>query len=249
MDTKAALFSLLSLVFSLPCASQGNIVDVLHLPKFSKQDTFQVSRRDTVFYEGGHTHHVHYFDNNNDRRSTISFWEGGSKSFELYYEHGQLDGICYSWYENGSLWNIGFYTEGKGSSISFYPNGSIRKIENSDTTGIVGFYAEWWENGALKYEQQMDSILYKFVVQNSKGVKVIQGTRFRRYTWVGRYREWHSNGELSVEGFFKEYNLSTDLPSGDHSRENGVWKYYADSGELTKEEVWDNGVLLEKKEY
>ena len=107
-----------------------------------------------------------------------------------------------------------------------------------DTTLVSGLVKEYYENGELSWEANIND-----------------GKR------DGLVRGWYENGQLSFEGIDKdgkkdglirfwyengqlwfEINNKDNMP-------DGLTRYWHEDGRLKSEKTWKNGVLIEKKEY
>lgn len=55
---------------------------------------------------------------------------------------------------------------------------------------------------------------------------------------VGEWQRWHENGELSVEALFTT-----------EGKQAGTWIYYNDAGKKIKEEVYEEGELINTREF
>lgn len=79
----------------------------------------------------------------------IQYHPDGTKSMEGGLKEGRRHGEWKSWYENGSLWSIGYFSDGlrHGKGIVFHPNGK-KFIEGSYINGERAGKWMWWdENG------------------------------------------------------------------------------------------------------
>ena len=68
------------------------------------------------------------------------------------------------------------------------------------------------------------------------------GTKKREYYYIGqavsgKMVTWYENGTIQLEAYFNEY------------RPIGLWKYYDANGKLIKTEKYNNGELIETKEF
>ncbi|MFZ5552063.1 MAG: toxin-antitoxin system YwqK family antitoxin [Bacteroidota bacterium] len=172
---------------------------------------------------------------------------------------------CQSWvedvYTTGALLHKGFYIDGQLKTYkNYYPNGNIerdfRAVDNYRSSAKL-----YYENGQLKSEIRYNDGDTEFWVDyNEKGIKVyeeqsvksMEYLEFRNFYFDSgspdklmilkdkkklnyTYQEYHSNGKLKIDGH-KLYDTNR-FEYVNH----GTWKYYDESGNLVKEELWEKG--------
>lgn len=146
-----------------------------------------------------------------------------------YYANGQLqreeiivDGyVTFKglWYKNGQKkWKANYEeTVPTGPDSSWYENGNLKKVTNSNKYGkLEGSWKEWYDNGQLQTEyfmkQKMDANYTK--IGWHTGVK------------DGEYKEWYENGQMKTWGFY------------DMGKEKGEWKNYDIKGNLISSRIY-----------
>jgi antitoxin component YwqK of YwqJK toxin-antitoxin module len=167
-------------------------------------------------------------------------------------------------YVTGELLHTGFYTDGQLKSYkNYFPNGNLERdfkaidlyrsqvkifYENgqlkSQVKYIEGEIQEWtdyYENGQIEMtEEKTKSCTYhtfaRTYYSDGKAKKALELADKKKLTYT--YSEFHSNGQKKVEG---TKQFKDEL--GDYIN-IGVWKYFDTSGNLTKEEKFDNGTLV-----
>lgn len=199
------------------------------------------------------------------KKKAESYYENGIKSSEtLFYGEGECDRY-YAWFETGELEEYLLIKDGNEQlRIRFYRNGIIRHF--SDTTGERGLIIGWNEKGQQKsFDIGVDrsiynrhekiysnkgKLVYEYNYNNGKqpfkvywpnGNLEILGTMVNApIIFVGKWQEWHENGEKRVEGNFHPNNSNVPM---------GKWRYWDENGTLIKEERYKNGELIFEKKY
>jgi len=108
-----------------------------------------------------------------------------------------------------------------------------------DTTLVTGLVKEWdYGNGQLSWEAN---------IKNGKRDGLVRGWYENGQLWFegkdkdgkkdGLIKFWYENGQL-----WFEINNKNNMP-------DGLTRYWHEDGRLKSEEIWKNGVLVEKKEY
>lgn len=144
------------------------------------------------------------------------FYPDGKLKFEVPLRGGERNGQSIQYYENGKIQLVSHWENGikKGESTSFYMNGNphIKSIyQNGYTHGIIYIY------------DSLNNLKEKYTVN--------------RELKNGLYQEFYSNGQLKVDGYYKE-----DKPEGEG------YEYY-ETGELFRKYVYKNGDLIYFKAY
>lgn len=149
---------------------------------------------------------------------------------------------------------IGYYNDGKikykrslygvqglldGPYLEFYRNGNMKRYRNYILGKLEGDYSEYYENG-------VDSIK----------------ATFKSNVLIGKFQSYYKTGQLaSMGGYYnqKESMYNDTVLVGDSYEileiinwgfgKDKDWKYYSENGDLVKEEMWDKGELVSRKEY
>jgi antitoxin component YwqK of YwqJK toxin-antitoxin module len=112
----------------------------------------------TAEHADGSTRTIHYYKEVDGAKQLYKFeefYEDGLKRVEGYYRNDERDGRWNSWHDNGKLWSVANYKDGKlhGSQIVYYPNGNKYyegRFENGLRKGVWKF---WNEDGVLENEK------------------------------------------------------------------------------------------------
>jgi len=167
-------------------------------------------------------------------------------------------------YVTGELLHAGFYTDGQLKSYkNYFPNGNIERdfrsidlyrsqvkiyYENGQlksqvkyNEGAVQEWTDYYENGQIEMtEEKTKACTYhnfvRFFYKDGKPMKSLEVLDKKKGTYS--YKEFYAGGQTKVEGS-KQYKEEL----GDYIN-TGVWKYYDQSGTVTKEERFDNGTLV-----
>lgn len=175
---------------------------------------------------------------------------------------------CQSWvedvYTTGAQLHKGFYIDGQLKTYkNFYPNGNMerdfRAVDNYRSSvklyyqtgklksdiryneNDVEFWTDYNESGVKVYEEQALKSLVHIEYKNhyfDNGTPekrmIIKDKKKLTYS----YTEYHANGKIKVEGI-KIYDSNRFEYVND-----GTWKYFDESGNLSKEESWQRGELV-----
>lgn len=156
--------------------------------------------------------------------------DGQLKTYKNYYPNGQIErdfkaidlyrSQCKIYYENGNLKSVIKYTDGEAKEwTDYYDNGQIEMEEE-------------------KSKQITYYVFQKFYYKDGKPKRTLELVDKKKLSYT--YIEYYANGNKKAEG---EKLYSSDL--GDYIN-TGLWKYYNESGAVTKEERFDNGTLVKK---
>ncbi|MFK7950770.1 MAG: hypothetical protein AB8G11_24505 [Saprospiraceae bacterium] len=134
-----------------------------------------------------------------------------------------------------TTYNVNFQTKKKGLRTLYYVNGE--KVKKS------------------KYEQYSDAN-WNLIRCIPCIVKVHDMDFVLRKEYVGHtdcmvgfYREYYPNGNLKIDGYFKENptgNWNNIYERGFCSRKDGEWSYFKKNGDLNYTEVWKDGKFIEQ---
>jgi antitoxin component YwqK of YwqJK toxin-antitoxin module len=168
------------------------------------------------------------------------------------------------YYVTGELLHSGFYVDGQLKSYkNYYPNGNVerdfRAIDlyrsqvkkyyesgqlKSQVKFVEGAVQEWtdfYANGQKEMEEERTKdctyhIFARFYYEDGKPMKSLELADKKKTTYT--YKEFYKSGAVKLEGskIYKE-------ELGDYIN-TGVWKYFDESGSVTKEEKFDNGTLV-----
>ncbi len=167
-------------------------------------------------------------------------------------------------YVTGELVHNGFYIDGQLKSYkNYFPNGNIErdfrsidlyrsqvkiyyesgklKSQVKYNEGAVQEWTDYYESGQIEMsEEKTKSCTYhvfsRFFYADGKPMKSLELTDKKKISYS--YKEYYAGGTVKLEGS-KVYKEEL----GDYLN-TGTWKYYDESGSVTKEEKFDNGTLV-----
>lgn len=210
------------------------------------KDGFKVGLK--TFYDNGNP--CEYYEFKNGLENGIS--KGWYKNGQLKYEHPMKDGgytaTRMGYYENG---NLKYMADQKsGFSINFYENGkteSLKKQLDAKKCGNNAGYeeTEWYPDGDLKLKITSNCGKQLFTIYHNDTTILSQETIIDMALFhVGEITKWNKDGTKMMEGQYKDGNTREEA-----NIKIGVWKYYNELGKLEKEEVYENNVLKNVKNY
>lgn len=180
---------------------------------------------------------------------------------------------CKGWitdnYDDGKLLHKGFYIDGQLKAYkNYYPNGNMerdfRSIDNFNSmlklyypngqlkssvryvNGEPQLWIDYYENGIMKYyEEHHRSMEYqiakKFFFDNGNPQDILELENKKKMIY--QKDEFYRNGNEQIDGsMFYDKDVATFYRTG-------IWKYYTESGVLTKEISYSDGKVLEEKKY
>jgi len=192
------------------------------------------------------------------------FWRKSDSTGNKIYEGRFIDGIPTGefryFYPNGKIKTTSiYYDHGKRvKSISYFSNGmkmATGNYLNEKKDSIWQFFSQF--DGILVSEEEYRN---GFKSGLSKTF-FLQGGIAQLSTWKdgikeGLWEEYYTDGKIKFRGTFmnneKEgpfqafYSSGKPLFFGQYSQghQNGIWTYYEENGTISKQETYDNGMLV-----
>jgi antitoxin component YwqK of YwqJK toxin-antitoxin module len=123
--------------------------------KSGKVSTYSIQRKDTVwredFHENGVVHHRGMTVNHLSEGADTSWYPNGNLKEVWFYSNGKEHGESRLYYPSGALRHTNNYLNGKmeGLSTSYYENGQEAIIQNFVNGKSSGFYEDYFPNGVL----------------------------------------------------------------------------------------------------
>jgi uncharacterized protein len=105
-------------------------------------------------YDDGTAKVIHYFkekDSGKEMYKLEEYYDNGVKRLEGYFTGNERSGRWNSWHDNGRLWSVANYQDGKlhGKQTVYFPSGS-KYYEGSFENGIrKGVWTFWDEEGKI----------------------------------------------------------------------------------------------------
>ncbi len=186
------------------------------------------------------------------------FYDGGRIKKEMYYIHGQLNGLYKEYDPSGKLIRVVMYKYGKPEEVdltmdkklktkqSFYPSGKIKSFGYYKNDTIpVGVHKEYDEAGNVTMVKIYDDTGHL----ESSGLFDKHGRK------TGKWQEYYPTGELKAIGKYKRgkktgkwiyyYKDGKIEQKGYYykGKPDKVWEYYSREGKLLKYETYFEGDL------
>lgn len=115
--------------------------------------------------------------------------------------------------------------------VSYYYNDTLYCIENKRAKKKGIEYYDYIEINA--YLDCYDPQQYFYDINR----RLIAIANYSGEFFYGGYQEFYPNGNTRIEGAYE------------HGRKIGTWKYYDNEFQLTKEETYENGILINTVTY
>lgn len=194
-------------------------------------------------------------------------FENGIIKSKLNYKDGALDGPQEIYYANGNIKGLYTFKNNirEGKEIEYFDNKNIRSETQYVNGKINGNYKEYYISGNLyqeydfvdgsktgKYLSYFDTEEKKIKKEGSltknnesgewkyynKNNTIIQVGNFENGNKVGLWKNFYDDGKIKFE---ENFNNDGKL--------NGIYKYYAENGQVTEEYIYKNDVLTDYKQY
>jgi antitoxin component YwqK of YwqJK toxin-antitoxin module len=226
-----------------------------------------VKRKDTVGI---------YWDKNMQHRQESYLTGNGTLNDTTFYRNGNIDNINY---RNGlkdvDYYEMGWYLDGtkklettfsKKEKIEtyYYNNGMIKQTDvylkgliPNDTAYYQWAYSKrWCENGTVIYQDSINSLRVRLITNYyCNGRKKTEFTVYHGRA-VGKWCSWYPNGQIKQEGQYLDTTESNKIRNGIYNNfgdkrwgEQGMWKYYDETGKLIREAIYKDGEIIEEKKY
>lgn len=168
------------------------------------------------------------------------YYPDGKLKHKGYYDQGKIVSVFTNYYHDGNIErSFVAKSEIRGIIQIFYPD-SILKSKGEYFKGEVLKWEDFYENGKTEfleeYDKSIDYHLYtRFYYEDGSPQILFEliDKKNRSYT----YKEFFSNGQIEEQGN-KIQNKSTK-----DYLQDGIWKYYNESGKLLLEEEYIKGML------
>lgn len=170
----------------------------------------------------------------------ITRHENGQINEEYFIDsQGKINGEYKEWDENGIIIAHHYYENNveKKRCTDFYENGNKKyetelNYSDENLTKLNHYYM----NGQLRSStERKDSDLHGLKIQFYENGNKREETYYQDYYKSGISQKWFPNGQLEV---YEEY--------GHFEKLNGYRRVWKQNGDLIKEEVYENGVLIKK---
>ncbi len=192
--------------------------------------------------------------------------------------NAKKNGTFFQWYNNGKLWKVENYYMGIeiGTWLEWYENGNLLSMgdygySDADKNLKYRFMANTIDLGIPPYSKAIGNLGYKrlngtwtYWYPNGQINKIENYSNGKK---IGNWTEYYENGlpkckgsyssdsnaiEITKENVDSLQKLYPDFWVAIHcilDIKNGKWIYYSMDGKLIKEEFWNHGILMNKKEY
>jgi len=173
---------------------------------------------------------------------TTTWGDGSVKEQYQYYinpENNRL--IKHGWYnsydENGDFDEEGTYKDNKedGEWVSYLPDGIIFSRTSYSDGAIDGKYIMYNPDGGVSVEKTFvnDELTFEKFYLHTNGQLSSEGHFGDDFT---NYKSYNEKGLLTSESYFVD------------GERDGRWVEYDDEGNITDEDIYENGVCVEKCE-
>ena len=179
------------------------------------------------------------------------WFEDGQLWTESNYKEGEKEGLHKRWYENGQLGYEGYISDGNWwmSMKSYYENGQLKRYSKD---GLVKLYDE---NGDITSEG--------YIEPGEHGKEIYQKTYYPDKTLLQHkqfdyadgkknvlWKQWYQNGQLSMEGYWKDIPvIDFDLYkihsfTEGNGFKDGLHRWWRYNGQLQRKTNYNYGELI-----
>ncbi|MCK4662471.1 MAG: hypothetical protein KAT68_06380 [Bacteroidales bacterium] len=192
------------------------------------------------YYSNNQTYRECTFKNNKKNGFDMIWYKNGQKKYLTYYKKDKILYPIIGWHNNGNL--SSFIDEDNKVTKSWFVNGNIEEESSPiDSTKEGLFIKTYYEEGgisSLGYFNIGVSVYSTFYKNNKKAM---QGNIYNtRLFQLGHWQEWFENGVKKRKYYFNE-----NIPNW----KEGTWSWWDENGNLVKQEIYKNNVLIDKKEF
>ncbi len=184
--------------------------------------------------------YVAYYDNQKQQ-----------KAIEATYKKGKLIGTEKQWYEDGKIFSEKKYVNDTCTMDYFYPDGALMKRDITAANAATGmnnwFYsASYCDNGQIKYSPPLNpdspnpQFITSFYCSGKKKGEYTLLLVAGKFLNIGPFTEWFESGVMKTQGYYDDANAGKKF---------GYWNYYKADGNLTLQERYENGKVVDKMVY
>lgn len=195
----------------------------------------------------------------NSEETKTNYYENGIISSELHYKNGKLDGLSKYYYKNGAIQSSYSYKDGllDGKSTSWYLNSNKETETNYKQGKQDGTKIEYNQDGTKAYLEtyKNDSLDGEYISYHTNGKERIKGfyaNGLYHGHWIYLDRFGRMVGEADFKhgsGTQKAYYTTGQLKRLTHfknNKKNGQEDFYNIKGQLTKVDIYKNGIFIEE---
>lgn len=170
----------------------------------------------------------------------IYYYSTGNIGSRISYSNNLRNGISQNWYRSGKLMDSVFCKNDleQGKAFHYSKDGNIETITEYKDGLKHGIKLSYYKNGKVheRINFQNGKHYGKYERFYSSGIKA-QILNLENRSFEGTQTNFYENGELEKVIEFK------------NGKEHGECRYYDINGNVTKVEIWENGKLLDTKNF
>ncbi len=200
-----------------------------------------VNGHKTYYYENGKVMSEGELHRSKEQGKWTYYYENGQVQLEGYYQKGNPDSL-WTWYDElGQITKSGSYKNGieDGIWISYFSNGKMSDSGSYVSSRMNGFWKYWYESGAIYqtgyFHRNAQDSIWKTYYENGQ---LSSMGNMDKGELVGKWVDYYENGQIAKESYVDD---STRLRTNNFwnskgkqiiKNGNGVFKSYADNGQL-----------------
>ncbi len=191
----------------------------------------------------------------------FTYFEDGVKKLEGAYVNGEIDGKMTEYYHNGNVESEGVFANGKKTKEwkYYFADKKIKEVGSFLEDNRTGTWKDYHDNGKLFSESVFkDGLLEGKATYYSEEGKLFSEVEYKAGD-IMKYRFLDKNGKELAKGenkggkmVYKKYNSAGFLVSEgtfEKNKEEGIWKYYTATGQLSYQLNYKNGLADGKATY
>ncbi len=198
------------------------------------------------FYEDNSKMSEYSFSSGRKNGSWMEWYRGGQKKMDFFYSTVYNYPLGMTWYKNGQKKVEYVYFEDYGIVKEWFDNGQLKLEADMNFDGSSRSYTKsWCENGVITQDLKLNQGKTPFHDYDCKGRLIAEGTNIDfSLFWVGTKTVYYSNGQK-----FKEMIFEDGFTREEANIKTGLWKYWDEKGRLIKEEAYEANELIFVREY
>ena len=197
--------------------------------------------------------------------SDTVYYDGTNQAWYIYiYSDTLLHGVQREFYSNGRIKRQQVFAQGKcsGIAVTYYESGQIKMLHELDEAcDINGRVFTFYESGIMESTVEYSKGTGLLAHRMNGHWKVVSMIDEVNSFISGYYSVYFTNGMIKEEGNYCNYYYLEiiSVEDGDdneyvelrniHPVKHGLWSYFDSDGNIIREELYENGNIINEIKY